>query len=275
MNVAKQNRPLTDAEIFAVAPAVFGTMPHPHMSDRYSFVSTHRLMEEARESGYHVISAQQVSARTDIERQTAPHQLWLTRADDLAAAPVGRMFSCLRIQSSHNGVKKAEASLMLYRKACMNGMCIPTSIVGGVSVKHKQSWGGDGAELTISDAICDILRRSAVVDEIRQQWEGITTTQDQRHEYARRVNIMRAEITNSDPVIDPLSFLRIRRASDGGLDLATLYNVTEENLRLGGARLAPSANGRLRSTRAIQGFDTLDAVHNGLFELTREFARSR
>lgn len=53
----EQIQPMSDEQLYKVAPSIFSETPIDGVSDRYAFVPTHSLLDTFRASGYYPIMA--------------------------------------------------------------------------------------------------------------------------------------------------------------------------------------------------------------------------
>ena len=68
--INKTVKPLSNDELFKVAPSIFSENPIETVSDKYAFVPTVKLLDTFREAGYYPIMASESKVR-DEENQVS------------------------------------------------------------------------------------------------------------------------------------------------------------------------------------------------------------
>ena len=63
--MSKNIKPLTNEELFKSAPSIFSENPIETVSDKYSFVPTHKILDTFRDSGYYPIMASESKVREE------------------------------------------------------------------------------------------------------------------------------------------------------------------------------------------------------------------
>ena len=65
--------PLTNSEIYALAPSVFSDTPINTVSSQYNFVPTHQLLDTFRNAGYFPILAGEAKSRDSTHQPYVKH----------------------------------------------------------------------------------------------------------------------------------------------------------------------------------------------------------
>ena len=250
---------LTLDQIRDKAPSVFATEHDGLRSDRYTFVSSQKIMEGFDELGWGVVDAGQPFSR----KSDPLHNKHLLRfrprdAEMSFLDPRGgkEVFPEILSYNSSNGTSRWKLVSGAFSMVCSNGLTIRVPgfehIGQDMSRKHI---GFDpqiayGAVQSMSDSFGDFF---GTVAEMTQH----DLSDEQRLSMALEARDIRFDGNDS---IDPSLLLTLRRGEDSGRDIWTTYNVLQENCVRGGIKLAK------RTSRDLQNIDALDRVNTQLWD---------
>jgi hypothetical protein len=238
-------------------PAAFADVPAPHVSDRYVFVRTADVVERLVGAGFSVDTAQQVKAT----RRSPEHGLHRVKLSHPEARlhGIGGLVPQMLLTNSHNHASRFEATVGLFRLICTNGMVVGATWAT-VSFRHQRSSAFD-----VGDLLAQFVEKTHRIGESVSRWEGITLSDSQSAEYARRV----AAIRFPNRVLErPDELLVSHRVEDNLPTLWHTFNRAQENGTHGGTRFA----GMRRRARALSGITADQQYNTALWSLTDAFA---
>lgn len=246
-------------------PSVFSTTRSDRLSDKYSFIPTTRILDVLSEEGWVPTSAQQVSSRTDEERQHAKHLIRL-RHEDTAVwdgeGKVGDTFPELVLFNSHNGRANYQLRFGLYRMICSNGMVVGTEHLAPIRIRHM-GYSDD----QVVDASRKFIESAERILDVVDDWKGIQMDKKQVASFGLDAAKLRFE--NPDEMTVN-SVLQTRRMEDAEDNLWTVFNRAQENLIRGGFMV----NGGRRSSRTITSIDKNLEINTELWDLASNYSKN-
>jgi len=248
---------LQNSDIAKVAPSVFATEPCERMSDRYSFVSSERMIEQFDALGWGVTRAvQPKSYKRSADHKK--HQLGFQRKDmDLTIedprSPGSMVFPEILVTNSSDGSSSLKMSAGLFALVCSNGLVVQSLDLGSVQQRHM-ALTPEG----VAEAIENISRLVPALADSIERWSELHLDEDQRFEMAHAGKVARWGETSD---IDSRLLLNPRRHEDIGNDLWTVFNRVQENTVRGGFK----GEGQKRLSRELTNLDALNRVNLSLW----------
>lgn len=251
---------LTRTQIEERAPSVYATEHDGERSDRYTFVSTDRVISEFNDIGWGVREAMQPRCRKS-DPLHSKHLLRFTpRADDLSFSdprnPGNLVNPEILFFNSSNGSQRVKLMSGCFAMVCSNGMIVVVpgfeDLMETTSRKHQ----GFDANIIY-----------AATQEMANNFEGFFNTVSEMTQHdldgTSRMRFAReaAEIRFPDVDVDAGRLLQTRRGADAGHDIWTTFNVIQENCIRGGFKLDK------RTARELTNIDALDRVNSGLWDV--------
>ncbi|MCK9587730.1 MAG: DUF945 domain-containing protein [Terrimicrobiaceae bacterium] len=224
---------LNDNELAAEVPAIFATTPAPDVSKRYTFVSTADVLPVLRSNGFVPTSATTRKKGT-IHSQ---HRIELFRKDDLKALAAGNKADCPRIilENSHDRTRRLVFMAGYYRLVCSNGMVVPSGMHSELCHLHiKLDTAG------VKEMMNGVTK---MLDGAAQQvslFKGKKLNKIEQATLANYAVEVRYRGYNKNK-LEAKELLAVRRDSDKGDDLWTVFNRVQENVMVGGV---PMITGR-------------------------------
>jgi Domain of unknown function (DUF932) len=249
---------LTMDELRRKVPAAFATEPAVHVSDRYSFIPTTRIISEVMDRGWLPVEARQ--SRRAVDQRHTTHMIVFRRPD--TKLKIGGVLPQINWTNNHAAMRRGTLLGGFFKVVCSNGLVISAGIAETkYSRIHK-----DGAEFDIDEALVSCLGRLDEAEQDIDKWMSIDMNFGQRQEFAAKAVLVKNQ---NDPIwsahFDAHEFLNVRRPEDKQNDLWTVFNVVQENIIQGGVR---GANG---TTRGITQVSEVMRINRGLWQLTQEY----
>jgi len=264
--ITRYNAPMTDAQIQAVAPSVFGSEAHESRSERYTFIPTIDVVNGLRNEGFEVFEARQSRTLDKGKDAYTTHVLKLRHpgTDGLFKDQKEKVEIILR--NSHDGASAFALEQGVYRLVCSNGM-VASSTVASMRVPHVGDVTGQ-----IIEGSYKIVENSLELESVIEEWKGIQLDEKEQQALAFGAAQLRFGDDFRDKINDPTRLLNARRWSDKGNDLWTSFNRVQENVIKGGTHLGYE-KGRRKTSRGITGVDQDLKLNKGLWQLADFLAK--
>lgn len=261
--IRKNEQPLSDDQIRALAPSVFAVEAHESRSDRYTYIPTSDILAGMRSEGFLPFAASQSRCRIAGKSDYTRHMLRFRRAGNVDAV-VGAEVPEVILVNSHDGTSSYQLDAGMYRFVCANGMVVSTSSIESVRVHHK----GNIRDNVIEGAyrvVSGFDNLLASVDSMR----AVELAPPEQQALATAASLVRwgetAPVT-ADTLLRPL------RREDTSNDLWTTFNRIQEHTVRGGDR-GRAANGARRRTREVTGITQSVSLNKALWSLAEEMKR--
>jgi hypothetical protein len=247
---------ITKDEIRAQAPAAFAQEPAFNVSDRYSFISTERVIDALAEQGWFPVTAQQSKNRRIKDPGHFTHAV--TFRQPQVEIALNGVCPEVVLLNDHRGRRPAELLAGFLRLICLNGLMVNTGIGNTELVRvHKGE-----AELDVFATLLVAQQTLKTAEAEIRDWQSIELSLQEQIAFARNALALRTE----KPAINVEALLERRRAEDLSSDLWTVFNVVQEHLSQGG--VSRSLFGR-RGVRRITGVTASQKFNQSLWALAQ------
>ena len=271
--------PLTNDEIFKLAPSVFATAPDLEVSDRYQFVPTIEIIDAMRNEGWDVVDASQRAVRKKGKsKMTTKHLLRFRRTRN--PLKIEDDFIDAIYTGAHDRTSSAKMLASVWRMACANGCMTSIGNYGDFTIRHT----GDAVRDVI-EGTYEVIDQAPLIANSVNDMKAIDLLPDERKLFALTafdyMNPQPAEddenapriLTNRDNIAAQI--LRPKRSADTGTDLWTTFNVIQEKAIRGGITThnssTKSRSGYRRSTsRAIKSIDKNVSLNQALWSMAEK-----
>jgi hypothetical protein len=258
---------LGKAEIKERASSVFTAQGSPDTSEKYSHISTDRIIEDMEALGWGVVDAKQVRAR---KGEGFQKHLVVFRNNDLfiEGADGDNVFPQILLTNSHDGKNAFTFTAGLFRMICENGLVISTQEFENMKIRH---YGYDFNELqTVINTMVGALPLAV---ESMNQFKQTQLAQEQILEFARKaVQIRFGEEQAQNIAIDYNALTTATRPEDRGTDLWSVFNRVQEKVIDGDFNYGYST--KTRKARKIKNFNKDIELNSKLYELATEYCLS-
>ena len=244
-------------QIKRLAPSIFATQAHEHMSDRYSFIPSDQIIDQFHELGWQVTDAKQPKSYTRDPANKKhlvtfqPKDLNLTVSDPRAID--SQVLPQILMTNSSDGSSSLSFAAGLFALICENGLVIQTLDLGSFNQRHMNL----GME-TVGNAINHI---TAMVPNLANSIEGMSQKQLTHSEQLLLADQAKEARWGNESTVDSRMLLSPRRVEDTGGDLWTTFNVIQENTIQGGFK----SETQKRVARKLTNMDALQRVNMALW----------
>ena len=263
--------PLTDDQLYRLAPSIFAPDKHESRSRRYTYVPTFGIVTALREQGFEPMVAKQGRSRVEGKENFTKH-LVRFRHGTHEMRQVGDTRPEIVLINSHDGTSSYRILAGLFRLICLNGMVVADGLVGDVRVDHT----GNIAEKVIDGTWSVVSQADKIMNRV-EQFRAIELKKGEDLALAEAAHELRFEGASDTlrQAIKPDDLLRTRRAHDMGPSLWSTFNRIQENVIRGGQHgQARDAHNRIRSvsTRPINNIDQDVRLNRALWVLADRMA---
>lgn len=259
--------PLSNEQLYRIAPSIFANHADDQRSARYRFVPTIDVVEALRGEGFFPVKVAASRSKNEDGVEYVKHTIRLRRQQDMQTklAKVGQILPEIALTNSHDGSSGFVLDPALLRLVCTNGLLVSDS-QGPLRYRHT---GGDDLVGRIIEGAYEVVQDFPLIADRIDEWSSVELDHDQRRAFAK--GAIKLRFDDSVQVI-PDDMLRPRRYGDSRHDLFTTFNVVQENIIRGGVR-SRNAKNRTTSSRKITSVDRDLKLNRALWTLADEMAR--
>lgn len=240
-------------------PAVFSTQAAPKMSDRYSFVSTHQLVQGLEDLGWSVRNARQSKSRSTENRAFDKHEVRMTNGGLIT---VGDTAPEIVIINSHNGKAPISFDMGLFRLACENGLTVPVQGFNeSLRIRHTNIESSELKELM--ERFAAFL--PSVSDRVKRMQETRIEETDALDFFRKSVAIRWEGNVN----VNFDDYIQAERTEDENPTVWNIFNIAQEKLVRG--KVEMQKDGKTRKARPIKNFSLENEVNLKLWEMAESY----
>lgn len=269
----KELKALSKSEIMEAAPAVFTNQPHPKVSDKYSFLPTHQIIDDMEKLGWSVSSAKMAKTSNVNQKMYGKHLIQFFNPDISIKDEQGNVeaYPQILIVNNHRGYGKLRFEVGVFRLVCENGLVIKEEgkDFGGFTLRHM-GYSFEELKELVNGAVATLPK---VVAKINQFTERIMTKEEQKAFAQRALEIRFGEekvagVTDAQiqEMLNPV------RREDAGDDLYRVFNRVQEAVIRGGFNIAGQTKSGTKKVRRISNMLKDLDVNQELWVLAEEFA---
>jgi hypothetical protein len=252
-------------ELRSLAPSIFTQTGASGVSEKYSHISTDKVISDMETLGWGVVDAKEVKARKNIGFQK---HLVVFRNPDVVinGADGDQVFPQILLTNSHDGKNSFTFTPGLFRMICENGLVVATEQFADFKVRHM-GYDFEALQTTIR-AIVESLPLTV---ESMNKMKEIQLGEEQILALAKSLLELRVEGTdNTFGEVAIEQVLHPQRNQDYGNGLWEVFNRVQENIMEGNFSYL-TVRGRSRQARKIKNFkqdlDLNKAMFNKALEL--------
>lgn len=263
-NVLRQHVPLTDDQLFRVAPSIFADDKHDSRSDRYTYIPTIEVLNGLRKEGFLPFMVAQSRSRVEGKENFTKHMLRLRQIDQINGSEANEII----LINSHDGTSSYQMLAGMFRFVCQNGM-VAGDIVEDVRIPHR----GDIVSNVIEAAYTIVDEFEPVQASIERMKSTLLLPQESRA-FAEAALSLKYDDPSESP-IQANQLLTARRYEDRTGDnqnsLWGSFHRVQENMIKGGLH-GRTQDGKRTSTREVKGIDSNIKLNKALWILADKMA---
>jgi hypothetical protein len=247
-------------------------VPHESRSAKYSHVATKDIVSWLGDNDFVPVYAANSKTRKPEREGFQKHLLRFRRSDSLDTVKVkGDAVSEILLRNSHDGTSGIQLWSGIFRMVCANGLIVADKSFEKISIPHR----GNNIADKVIDAAYRVIDVSNKALTGVQEWQKIELSKSKQTEFAERALSLRFEKAEDSP-ITPVQLLSVRRYSDVGTDLWSVFNRVQENLVRGGIcglnKKDEHGSSQWRTLRKIRGADRNIELNRDLWGIASEYA---
>jgi hypothetical protein len=255
---------LSTSEIKQRANSIFTETASPTVSDKFTHIPTHKVIEDMVQLGWSVVDAKQVKAR---KGQGYQKHLVVFRNPDVVinGSDGDTVFPQILLTNSNDGKNAFTFTAGLFRLVCENGLVISTQEFENVRIRHM---GYTFEEL--QSQIRVMVEQLPLTVESMNKMKSIQLSEEQAKELATKALTTRFTEDQIDAVqIDLDLLLEPTRPEDKGSDLWSVFNVIQEKILDGNFNYI--SGNKVRKARKVKNFKQDLEINQKLFAMAAEF----
>jgi len=249
------------------APQAFAKTAAPSVSNRYTFLSTERIIEDMGKLGWQVCDAKSKRGRKQVSNEFGNHIVKFFHPEVYIKDGEGNKEAYINIlvMNSHNGVGSFRLEAGIFRLICSNGLIIRDKDMGTFKIRHS----GYSFE-QLQNVLSTLTESLPQVAEKITVYSNKLMTEEQQYSFAE--NALKLRNGGREATKEEIeSVLISRRDEDNGNDLWKVLNRVQESI-LGGGNLVVGSNGKLRRARGIKNIEKDLQLNQAIWELSTQYA---
>jgi hypothetical protein len=257
----RSDTPLTDEQLYRIAPSIFAKGKHESRSDRYTYIPTIEVLSGLKKEGFQPFMVAQSKSRVEGKSEFTKHMLRLRLDGQIQKQEAYEII----LINSHDGTSSYQMLGGVLRFVCQNG-CVAGDIIEDIRVPHR----GNITENVI-DAAYKIVDDFGAVEESIDNMKSTRLALPEAESFAEAALSLKYDRKDAAPIV-PERLLNARRYEDRGKDdLWSTFNRIQENLLRGGLR-GKTATGKNTTTREVTAIDTNLKLNRALWILSEHMA---
>ena len=255
---------LSMSEIKERAKSVFTDKAAPTVSDKFTHIPTHKVIEDMAELGWSVVDAKEVKARKGVGFQK---HLVVFRNPDVVinGADGDTVFPQILLTNPNDGKNAFTFTAGLYRLICENGLVISTEQFNDVKMRHM---GYTFEEL--QKQIRAMVEQLPLTVESMNKMKAVELDDEKVIEFATKALATRFNENEMENIkVDLDKLLEPTRPEDKGRDLWSVFNVIQEKIIEGNFQYMSGT--KIRKARKVKNFKQDMEINQKLFAVAAEF----
>ncbi len=262
--INKTVKPLSNDELFNVAPSIFSENPIETVSDKYAFVPTHKLLDIFRDAGYYPIMASESKAREE-NQGYQKHIIQFRSLENLLRPNAKDEYEDIVLTNSHNRTSSFIVDLAIFRIVCSNMLVVPSKSFVHHSIVHVGF-----NKNKVKNAIAEVTSYMPKIKELVATFKSIHLTKAEEQMLANAAIDIRFD-TNTH-YIEADELLKVNYEEDNVPTLWSAYNRIQEAMIRGGVKMKNLITNKTFTSKAINGIDATIKFNKELFEAVQQVA---
>ena len=262
--INKTVKPLSNDELFKVAPSIFSESPIETVSNKYAFVPTYKLLDTFRDAGYYPIMASESKAREE-NQGYQKHIIQFRSLENLLRPNAKDEYEDIVLTNSHNRTSSFIVDLAVFRIVCSNMLVVPSKSFVHASIVHV----GFTNE-KVKNAIVEVTSYMPKIKELVATFKSISLTKAEEQMLANAAIDIRFDTNTHYIKADEL--LKVNYEEDNAPTLWSAYNRIQEAMIRGGVKMKNLITNKTFTSKAISGIDATIKFNKELFEAVEQVA---
>ena len=262
------NQILSKKQILDVAPSVFTNHPSSDVTEKYTFISTEKVMDDMEELGWMPVEVKEVKARKKETIGYQKHLIVFRNKDIVIDGEDGdTVHPQILLTNSHDGKNSFQFTAGLFRMICENGLVIADTEFEDVKMRHM---GYTFEDLQV--LIKDMVEKLPLTVESMNKMKNIELEEEKIIDLAKSLLDIRVEGTDNTYDSSAIEeVLETQRKKDEGVGLWEVFNRVQENIIEGNFHYK-TKSGKVRQARIIKNFKQDIDLNRNMFAKAMEYA---
>ncbi|MCT7432696.1 DUF945 domain-containing protein [Aliarcobacter cryaerophilus] len=263
--IFKTVKPLSNDELFNVAPSIFSESPIETVSDKYAFVPTYKVLDTFREAGYYPIMASESKVRDEENQGYQKHIIQFRSLENLLRPNAKDEYEDIVLTNSHNRTSSFIVDLAIFRIVCSNMLVVPSKSFVHHSIVHVGF-----NKNKVKNAINEVTSYMPKIKELVATFKSIHLTPSEEQMLANAAIDIRFDTNTHYIKADEL--LKVNYEEDHAPTLWSAYNRIQEAMIRGGVKMKNLVTNKYFTSKAINGIDATIKFNKELFEAVEQVA---
>lgn len=264
--MSKNIKPLTNEELFKVAPSIFSENPIEGVSDKYAFVPTYKLLDTFRDAGYYPIMASESKVRDEENQGYQKHIIQFRSLENLLRPNAKDEYEDIVLTNSHNRTSSFIVDLAIFRIVCSNMLVVPSKSFVHTSIVHVGF-----TQEKVKNAIEEVTSYIPKIKEQVSIFKSIYLTNAEMQMLANAAIDIRFDTNTHYIKADEL--LKVNYEEDEVNTLWSAYNRIQESMIRGGVKMRNLVTNKNFTSKAINGIDATIKFNKELFSAVEQVAQ--
>jgi hypothetical protein len=262
------NQILSKKQILDLAPSVFTNHPSSDVTEKYTFISTEKVMDDMEELGWMPVEVKEVRARKKETIGYQKHLIVFRNKDIVIDGEDGdTVHPQILLTNSHDGKNSFQFTAGLFRMICENGLVIADTEFEDVRMRHM---GYTFEDLQV--LIKDMVEKLPLTVESMNKMKNIELEEEKIIDLAKSLLDIRVEGTDNTYDSSAIEeVLETQRKKDEGVGLWEVFNRVQENIIEGNFHYK-TKSGKVRQARIIKNFKQDIDLNRNMFAKAMEYA---
>ena len=263
--INKTVKPLSNEELFKVAPSIFSENPIETVSNKYAFVPTFKVLDTFRDAGYYPIMASESKVRDEENQGYQKHIIQFRSLENLLRPNAKDEYEDIVLTNSHNRTSSFIVDLAVFRIVCSNMLVVPSKSFVHTSIVHVGF-----TEEKVKNAIKEVTSYMPKIKEEVTKFKSIYLTHAEEQMLANAAIDIRFD-TNTH-YIEANELLKVNYEEDEVNSLWSAYNRIQEAIIRGGVKMKNLVTNKTFTSKAINGIDATIKFNKELFDVVQNVA---
>lgn len=219
---------LTMDQAIEKAPAIVATSKAPYVKgDDYIFTPSTQIIENMEQLGFCLTNAKQAKSTNPLRTDYGNHIMTFQNPSLYLKDSKNEIesFPTIVVMNSHDGTKKLQFEMGLFRLVCTNGLIIKSQDFGGFKQKHLK-YTLEDLKLLIDQKVVELEKVSTKV----KKWSSIELPTMNTRKFAEEAFSTRFGLDRKPTEEELNSLILAKRGLDSQNTLWHTYNTLQENL---------------------------------------------
>lgn len=258
-------KPLSNEELFKIAPSIFSDSPIESASSQYHFVKTSDILDIFRnEAGLYPILAGEAKSRSKDGQPYVKHLIQFRSLENLLKIPKNGLYYDVCIKNSHNLTSAFSLELSCFRIVCSNLLTVSTDQLLYRRIIHKGF-----QKSKIKRAIEEIVNYIPTIEEEFEVMKNTTLNDVEALALSKTAIDFRFDTDKHE--INPQELLTINRGEDSIPTAFNIYNRLQESILNGGIKLKDKFSQKVTTSKAITAIDEKIRLNKQLHRTMQNF----